>query len=124
MFLKPRVTASDAAEGDIGSRPVGIPAHLLIMNANWKTPANGLELDLALQHRGSAAATTNNAVFIPARARVDAGGHYRFKLANKSATFRLQMVNLFNNAGYGLAGSGVYVLSTGRFVQGFLTIDL
>lgn len=124
VFLKPRVTASNSAEGDIGSKPVGIPAHLLIMNANWKTPAKGLELDLGLQHRGSAAATTNNAVFIPARARVDVGGHYRFKLADKSATFRLQMVNLFNNAGYGLAGSGVYVLSTGRFVQGYLTVDL
>jgi iron complex outermembrane receptor protein len=124
VFLKPRVTASDSAEGDIGSKPVGIPTHLLIMNANWKTPAQGLELDLGLTHRGSAAATTDNAVFIPARARVDVGGHYRFKLAKRNATFRLQMVNVFDNAGYGLAGSGIYTSNAGRYVQGYLTVDL
>ena len=124
VFLSPRVTASDSAEGEIGSKPVGIPTHLLIMNANWKTPAKGLELDLALSHRGSAAATTDNAVFIPPRARVDIGGHYHFKLAKRDATLRLQMVNLFDNAGYGLAGSGIYAANAGRFVQGYLTVDL
>jgi iron complex outermembrane receptor protein len=124
VLLKPRVTASDSAEGDIGSKPVGIPTHLLIMNANWKTPAKGLELDLGLTHRGSAPATTDNAVSIPARARVDVGGHYHFKLAKRAATLRVQMVNLFNNAGYGLAGSGIYTSNPGRYVQGYLTVDL
>ena len=33
-------------------------------------------------------------------------------------------MNLFDNAGYGLAGSGVYVSNAGRFVQGYLTVDL
>ena len=95
------------------------------MNANWKTPiAKGLELDLGLVHRGSAAATTNNAVFLPPRARVDVGGHYHFKLAKKDATLRVQMVNVFDNPGYGLAGSGVYVSNPGRNVQGYLTVDL
>jgi hypothetical protein len=69
-------------------------------------------------------ATTDNAVYIPARARLDVGGHYRFKIADKDATFRLQMVNVFDNAGYGLAGSGIYTSNPGRYVQGYLTIDL
>jgi iron complex outermembrane receptor protein len=125
VFLRPRVTASDSGDGEIGSKPVGIPTHLLIMNANWKTPlAQGLELDLGLTHRGSAAATTSNSVFLPARARVDVGGHYHFKLARRDATLRLQMVNVFNNAGYGLAGSGVYTSNSGRNIQGYLTVDL
>ena len=125
VLLRPRVTASGSADGNIGSKPVGIPDHLLIMNANWKTPfAKGLELDLGLTHRGSAAATTDNAVFLPARARVDVGSHYHFKLAKRDATLRVQMVNLFNNVGYGLAGSGVYTSSPGRYVQGYLTVDL
>lgn len=125
VLLRPRVTASDSAERNIGSKPVGIPTHLLIMNANWKTPlAKGVELDLGFTHRGKAAATTNNAVFLPARARVDLGGHYHFKLAKRDATLRVQMVNVFNNAGYGLAGSGVYTSNAGRYVQGYLTVDL
>jgi iron complex outermembrane receptor protein len=123
MLLKPRVTAADTAVGNIGSRPVGLPTHLLIANANWKTPAKGLELDLALVHRGRSPATTDNQVFIPERARVDIGGHYRFKIARRSSTFRLQLVNLFDNSGYGLAGSGVYTSNPHRYVQGYLTVD-
>jgi iron complex outermembrane recepter protein len=123
MILKPKVTASDAADDSIGPKPVGLPTHLLIANANWKTPLQGLELDMAVSHRGRTPATTNNLVFIPARARVDLGTHYRFKIAKRSATLRLQLVNLFDNAGYGLAGSGVYTTNAGRFLQGYLTVD-
>jgi iron complex outermembrane receptor protein len=123
MFLDPRVTASGAV-GNIGSKPVGLPTHLLIGNANWKTPfVKGLELDLAVVHRGRTPATTDNLVFLPPRARVDLGGHYRFKLAGRSATFRLQVVNLFNNEGWGLAGSGVYTGNPTRYVQGYVTVD-
>ena len=125
VFLRPRVTASDTADSTIGSKPVGLPTHLLIANANWKTPiAKGLELDVGLVHRGRTPATTDNLVFVPPRARLDVGTHYRFKLADRSATFRLQMVNLFDNAGYGIAGSGIYTSNPGRFVQGYLTVDL
>ena len=122
MLLNPKVTASSAM-GNIGSKPVGLPTHLLIANANWKSPLEGLELDVALQHRGRTPATTDNLVFLPPRARVDLGSHYRFRLARRSATFRLQLVNLFNNEGWGLAGSGVYTGNSGRYVQGYLTVD-
>jgi iron complex outermembrane receptor protein len=109
--------------GNIGSRPVGLPTHLLIGNANWKSPLRGLELDIALAHRGRTPATTDNLVFLPPRARLDVGSHYRFKLASHSATFRLQLVNVFNNEGWGLAGSGVYTGNPGRYVQGYVTVD-
>ena len=123
MFLNPRVTASGAV-GNIGSKPVGLPTHLFITNANWKTTfAKGLELDAAFVHRGRTPATTDNLVFLPPRARVDLGGHYRFKLARRNATFRLQLVNLFDNRGWGLAGSGVYTSNPERYVQGYLTVD-
>ena len=123
MFLDPKVTA-DAAANNIGSKPVGLPTHLLILNANWKTPAQGLELDMAVTHRGRTPSTTDNLVSVPARARFDVGGHYRFKIARRNATFRLQLVNLFDNRGWGIAGSGVYSSNPGRYVQGYLTIDL
>ncbi len=125
VFLDPRVTATDAIDANIGSRPVGLPSHILNLNMNWRsTWLKGLALDLAVVHRGRVPATTNNAVFLPARARVDIGGHYRFTVAKRNATFRLQLVNLFNNPGYGLAGPGVYTSSAGRSAQGYLTVDL
>jgi iron complex outermembrane receptor protein len=123
VFLKPRVTADASASGVIGSKPVGLPTHILIANLNWKSPVRGLELDLGLSHRGRTPATTDNLVFVPARARVDMGGHYRFKIARRSATFRLQMVNIFDNRGWGIVGSGVYSSNPGRYVQGYLTVD-
>ena len=123
IFLKPRVTAAADAVGNIGSKPVGLPTHLLIVNANWKTPVRGVELDMAVLHRGRTPATTDNLVFVPAKARVDIGTHYRFKIDKRSATFRFQLVNLFNNTGWGIAGSGVYTTNPGRFVQAYLTVD-
>lgn len=122
MFLDPKVTA-DAAATNVGSKPVGLPTHLVILNGNWKTPVEGLELDAGIVHRGRTPSTTDNLVFVPARARVDFGTHYRFKIAKRSATFRLQMVNIFDNRGWGIAGSGVYNSNPGRYVQGYLTVD-
>ena len=124
VVLKPKVTAIDTADRTIGSKPVGLPAHILISNFNWKTPVEGIELDMALSHRGRVAARTDNAVFIPARARLDLGGRYKFHIAKRSATFRVQMVNVFDNPGYGLAGSGIYTSNPGRYVQGYLAVDL
>ena len=78
---------------------------------------------MAVSHRGRTPSTTDNLVFVPARARVDVGTHYRFKIAKRSATLRLQLVNLFDNRGWGIAGSGIYTTNAGRFVQGYLTVD-
>ena len=125
MLLDPKVSAANEADATIGSKPVGLMSHLLIGNVNWKTPfVRGVELDLALSHRGRTPATTDNFVTIPPRARLDIGTHYRFDLARRSATLRLQLTNVFDKAGYGLAGSGAYLSNPGRSVQGYLTIDL
>ena len=123
VFLKPRVTASDTGDGVIGSKPVGLPTHILIGNLNWKTPVKGVELDLGVSHRGRTPTTTDNLVFVPAKARVDLGTHYRFMIDERSATLRVQLVNLFNNTGWGIAGSGVYTTNPGRYVQAYLTVD-
>jgi hypothetical protein len=36
----------------------------------------------------------------------------------------VQVFNLTNGIGYGLAGSGVYAQNPGRYVLGYLTVDL
>jgi hypothetical protein len=61
---------------------------------------------------------------IPPELIVPIGLHYRFRLAKKSATLRLQLFNLFDNAGYGRVGTGIYGLLPGRYVQGYLAVDL
>ncbi len=123
VFIDGKVTRDAAVPGVIGSKPVGLSPHQLSLNANWKTPFKGLELDTTVINRAPAPATTDNAVTIPAKWRVDVGGHYRFKLAKRDATFRLQLFNISGNTGYSVAGSGIYGQNPNRFVQGYLTVD-
>jgi iron complex outermembrane recepter protein len=125
VFLKPRVTADANVEGEIGSRPVGLSDHLLITNLNWRTPwIDGLELDVAFSRRGKAPTTTDNRVFRPARTLINPGMHYHFNLAGRNATLRLQVSNLFDEIGYDVPGSGLYGAMSGRYVLGFLTVDV
>jgi iron complex outermembrane receptor protein len=125
VLLDPLVTRDATAQGNIGRRPAGLPTHLLSLNLNWKTPIDpGLQLDAAINHFGRIPATTDNLVYIPPRARVDIGGRYSFKLARRSATLRLQIVNLFDNPGYGFQGPGAYSQPGGRLFQGYMTVDL
>lgn len=123
VLLRPRVTKDTGVQGVIGSKPVGLPTHDFSLNANWRSPFEGLELDLGLHHRGRTPATTDNQVFLPTRFQVDVGSHYRFKLAGRSAALRLQIDNLFDAFSYGLGGSGVYWRPGGRYAVGYLTVD-
>lgn len=125
VLLRPRVSRDAGAVGAIGRRPVGLPGHQVNLNVNWRTPwVEGLQLDFGLQHRGSSPSTTDNLVFLPPRARADAGGRYRFKLAKRDATFRLQMINIFDKRSFSTAGAGIYAANAGRFVTGYLAVDI
>ncbi|MFL6720722.1 MAG: TonB-dependent receptor [Sphingomonas sp.] len=124
VFIDGKVTRDANVQGVIGAKPVGLSPHQLSLNANWNTPIKGLELDTTMINRAPAAGTTDNLVYIPAKWRFDVGGHYHFKLARRDATFRLQLFNITGNTGYSIAGSGVYGQNPGRFVQGYLAVDL
>ncbi len=124
-FLRPRVERDAAALGVIGPRPVGLADHLVNLNLNWRTPfVDGMALDAALFARGSTPATTDNLVTVPPRALVNLGGRYRFKLATHSATFRLQIQNLLDERGFSVVAPGIYGQNSGRFLTGYLAIDV
>ncbi|MDB5694171.1 MAG: hypothetical protein JWO81_3234 [Alphaproteobacteria bacterium] len=125
VLLDASVIRQPNATGPIGRRPVGIPAHILNVNVNWKTPLlAGLSLDASLSERGTTPGTTDNAVEIPSRARLDMGARYTFSLAGSKATARLQVSNVFDNQGFSSAGPGAYFPNAGRYVTGYLAVDL
>jgi len=125
FFLDARVVRDPTALGNIGPRPVALPGHFLNLNMNWRTPIlDGLSLDAAMSQRTSVPSTTDNLVSLPPRAVVNLGGRYRFKLAKKNATLRLQVANVFDNRGFNIAGPGVYGANNGRFITGYLAIDV
>ncbi|HVI99233.1 MAG TPA: TonB-dependent receptor [Sphingomonas sp.] len=124
VFLKPRVIEDVEAAGAIGKRPVGLPDHFINLNLNWRTPiAKGLSFDLSGVHRGKTPATTNNTVTVAARATVNLGARYLFKLGKKDALFRVQIVNLFDEQGFSVAGPGIYAANAGRYVSGYFAMD-
>jgi len=124
VFIDGKVTRdSGASAGVIGSKPVGLSPHQLSLNANWKTPFDGLELDTTVINRAHAPGTTDNLVIIPAKWRLDIGSHYHFKLAKHDATLRLQVFNITGGTGYNVQGSGFYGQNPSRYVQGFLSVD-
>lgn len=123
VFINGKVTRDAGAQGVVGPKPVGLSPHQLSLNANWKTPFKGLELDTTVINRAPAPATTDNLVYIPAKWRWDVGTHYHFKLAKHDATLRLQIFNITGDTGYNVQGSNFYGQNPSRFIQGFLSID-
>ena len=124
-FLRPRVERDPGVPGIIGARPVGLADHLLNLNLNWRSPfLDGLALDAAIFAKGAIPGTTDNLVAVPPREQLNLGGRYQFTLATHKATLRLQVQNLLDDRGFNVAGSGVYGQNSGRYVTGYLAIDV
>ena len=122
VVLKPRVSAGDV-QGNIGSKPFGLPTHIVNLNANWESPFKGLQFDVGMSHRGRQPATTDNLVFLPARYNLNLGTRYGFQLAGQAASLRLQATNVLDNNDVGTAAPGVYAPPGLRQFLGFLTVD-
>ncbi|HEU4968866.1 TonB-dependent receptor [Sphingomonas sp.] len=125
VLLDPTVQVSGDAARGIGRRPVGIPTHILSLDANWDVAAvQGLSFDAALSHRGRTPATTDNRVELPPRGQIDLGARYSFSIGKSRATARFQIGNLLDARGFSVAGPGVYSPQSARSASAYLTIDL
>lgn len=124
VFLDPRVTGAEDAQFTIGERPVGLPSRLADLNIDWRTPFEGLSVDASVSHSGDIAARVDNSVFIPSRTIVNLGARYRFELADRDATFRIQLLNAVNLYGFDLRGAGAYAPIAGRRISAYVTVDL
>jgi len=124
VVLEPRVTGIEDAQTPVGPRPVGLPARSAELNLDWRTPVEGLSLDAGISHDGAVPARVDNAVWIPARTIVNLGARYRFRIAGRDTTLRVQALNIGDVYGFALRGAGAYAPIAGRRVSAYLTIDL
>jgi iron complex outermembrane receptor protein len=125
VLLRPRVTGEGVALGRVGPRPVGAVSQRFEFNADWQTGLlGGLSFDISASWQSDQTATRNNAVAIPARALVDLGSRYRFRIGDNPATLRIAISNLFDVQGFTLQGAGAYDIVEGRLLSAYLTIDL
>ena len=114
-----------AALGADGHSVFGAIDQRAEISADWRPAfAPALSFDTKLAWRSAETATVSNVVEIPARAQIDIGGRYRFRLASNAATLRMQVTNLFDVRSFELRGAGAYGPIPGRLVQGYLTVDL
>jgi iron complex outermembrane receptor protein len=54
---------------------------------------------------------------------VDLGARYRFEVADRDASLRLRVTNLFNFYGWDLRGAGAYDQIAGRVASVALAVD-
>ncbi len=123
VLLKPRVEVGPNVQGLVGSRPFGLPSHILNFNANWQTPMTGLQFDAGISHRGRQPATTDNLVFLPPRLNVNLGARYGFTLAGRHVSLRAQVQNALDNDDPSTLAPGIYAPRSARQVIGLLTVD-
>jgi iron complex outermembrane recepter protein len=124
VFLDPVVTGEAVDDGRLGRRPIGRTRTLVDTSVDW-TPAGqkAISLDARLLYEGSRTADTLNRFAIPARATIDLGGRYRFKIGKSPATFRLKLANATNVYGWRVFGGGGFKANAPRRLTASITAD-
>jgi iron complex outermembrane receptor protein len=124
MAGRPRVSGEGVRLGVVGQEPVNLPEVRVGANLNWR-PAllRDVTLEIGLTHVGRLAATTDDAVHVPAITLVDIGTRYALKIANHPAQLRLSVTNIGNIYGVELFGAGAYDAIAGRAAQLSLGVD-
>lgn len=124
VLSRPRATGEGVRLGRVGARPVGMSPRSVELNLDWRTPwVDGLSLDLTASHSGAVTATVDNRVALPARTLAALSGRYRFKLAERPASLRVAVSNLFDTYGLELRGAGAYDVINGRLASAYLSVD-
>lgn len=80
-----------------GKRPTNVPDWVLRATASYALPqVPGLTAHLGVSHEGRRTVLPDESLELPSWTRVDAGLSYKTRIAGHSATWRLNVKNLFN----------------------------
>lgn len=131
VLQKPEVTGEGVDAGVIGPRPVSQPETVLRINLDYRTPwVEGLSLDATFVHTGERAATARRFAELggeqldaEAFTTLDLGMRYRYRLANRPSTMRVQLVNAFNDTAWRILPSGAFTQAQPRTLQVTLATD-
>lgn len=124
VLMDPQVTGPAVDSGALSDRPVGQTDRLLRLNADYRLPFEGWTVDLGATHYGERVASRSGHSEVPAYTVVDIGARYRFRLADKPATVRAQVLNLTDTFYWSIQGSNSFGLTDGRRWQVSFTVDI
>ena len=115
----------DVLAGRLGPRPVGRAAISGRMAINWRPGGTSpFSFDLVVEGDGPMQATRDNLVQSVSGVDIDIGARYRFRLAGRDATFRLQMTEVTNSFRWVVAADGAWETSNPRSIVAFVTMNI
>jgi iron complex outermembrane recepter protein len=92
---KVSISGANLAAEKVGSIALGQPLLTYVANANYVLPWwLAASLDVSAIHFGTAPASVDNGIYVPADTQVNLGGRYQFTAFGKKSSFRLQIQNI------------------------------
>ena len=123
--LDARVSGDEVAAGIVGRRPVGSSPLVVIASADYRFPGwRAVSVDANLEHDSRSVLSVDGLGHLPARDQIDLGTRYRFKLFDKPAVFRVQVLNVTNKFSWDIAGSNALQVHQPRTISFKLTTDI
>jgi iron complex outermembrane receptor protein len=121
VFMRPEVTGEARTLGRVGPRPVGVATTLLRLDADYRTPFEGLTLTGSVVRTGPRAASARPyaalggaQLFTPAFTTLDLGMRYRFKLEDHPISVRVLMSNITDSRSWKIVAANSYQLNETR----------
>ncbi len=93
VLMSPEVAVAAGLEG-VGSAPVNQPRNILQLALDYQlAAARRWSLDMTVTHEGTVPVRLDDGAYNPAQTLVNVGARYRFTVAGRAATLRVQMQN-------------------------------
>ena len=125
LLLDPRVTGEEVDAGTIGRRPVGQTRRLTIVSGDYQLPRlEGVSINATMTSVARRIASRDNRLALPARAVIDFGARYRFRIGDAPGTLGVRVSNAFNKNGWRTNSSEIFVPLTQRRASITLAADL
>jgi iron complex outermembrane recepter protein len=125
VLLDAKVSGDEVNRGVIGRRPVGTFVRNTMVNVDYQvTGLKGFSVNAAMFSTSDRTANAANTLVVPARAILNLGARYKFKVDKVPALVRFTVTNLTNTFGYNVSGSGAFTPNGSRRYALSLVADL
>jgi iron complex outermembrane recepter protein len=123
---KVSISGPNLAAEKVGSIALGQPRLTYVANADYTLPWwPAASLDASATHFGTAPASVDNGIYVPAVTLVNVGGRYQFTAFGKKSSLRLQIQNILAAKEWTIQYTpGLLQFPPPRTVFAYLTTDL
>lgn len=125
VLLDAEVSGEEVERGTLGKKPVGTFVRNTNINLDYQVPGvKGLSLNAAFIGTSDRIANAANTLVVPARAIVNLGARYKFKIDKTPALVRFNVTNVTNTFGFNVTGSGGFIPNGSRRFALTLAADI